>query len=282
MKNAENLESSWDFRLMILEDGTEILQGPNGEEEVPLLSICSRFTRALWNASTQWKGVPKEGRPPRAEFLRPLIDSINSDEKPVELPSEIQIDFMGDIETEIRSLVVGVKAWLQVKPPETPQSAFVAASLAWGHRLSEADKLDPLSDDLAEYEIDMHYGLAEGILRRRLQEIRSEPVAIGAVVTDQHSAAGLLPLAWCELRWCLQHNQRAKVCAECRGVFPVGSQLTKITCDDPACRKAHLRTKKGGVEAWREYERARKAKQRAAKRARERSGETCPSRKKSV
>lgn len=93
--------------------------------------------------------------------------------------------------------------------------------------------------------------------------------------SDKYISPSLLPLAWVEVKWCLDHNQHVAFCEQCGGAFPLTRPYKRSAylCS-PECRKARRIEQVGGPEKqrelWRQAKRASRSRLEKGERRRKR------------
>lgn len=114
---------------------------------------------------------------------------------------------------------------------------------------------------LAGAGINMH-AFASYCLKTRAKQVFSSPSITkeGNLIRICESA-GLLPLAWMEIWFALDHGIKVKICHHCAKLFAPSPFHPKTEhCQSNECKKAHLIKQKGGLEEYRKWERERKKK----------------------
>lgn len=110
--------------------------------------------------------------------------------------------------------------------------------------------------------------------RKRCRQFHVNPTVINKQFTFYHDSPGILPLCWAELLYALQKKQKASICLYCNNVYLFPSNnYQKCTCGQPACRKAYLINKHGGIKGYNAWEAERK-KNSSGKRGRPRKSQT--------
>lgn len=146
---------------------------------------------------------------------------------------------------EARALRYAVKKWLW----EGQKPHFYLDSFA-------AVLFDAPTGDLAE-------GFAVECFLERCRQLYARPemhqeLFNGQLVTV-YITDTLLPLAWAEIWYALDHRLKFGVCPFCNGVYeiPVNAPW-KSFCGEKECRKAKVIQDHGGIEEYRKWERKRK------------------------
>jgi len=146
---------------------------------------------------------------------------------------------------EIRALRYAVKKWLR----EGQKPHFYLNSFA-------AVLVEAPAGDLAE-------GFAVECFLERCKQLYARPemhqeLFNGQLVTV-YITDTLLPLAWAEIWYALDHRLKFGVCPFCNGTYkiPVNAPW-KGFCGEKECRKAKLINDHGGIEEYRKWERKRK------------------------
>lgn len=100
--------------------------------------------------------------------------------------------------------------------------------------------------------------------KQRCRQFHFNPTVINKQFTYYHDSTGILPLCWAELLYAIHHKQKASVCPFCYNVylFP-GNNYQKGNCGQPACRKASLIHKHGGIESYKAWQAERRRNSRA-------------------
>lgn len=109
--------------------------------------------------------------------------------------------------------------------------------------------------------INMH-AFASYCLKTRAKQVFSSPsVTKEGNLIRIYESAGLLPLAWMEIWFALDHGIKAKICHHCAKLFVPSPFHPKTThCQSNECKKAYLIDRKGGIDGYRKWERERKKK----------------------
>jgi len=138
-----------------------------------------------------------------------------------------------------------------------------ALTHAAGHWLSPGSSMPAIDFDLPiplfNDQENLH-ALASYCLNARAKEVRTMPAITEEGVLERvHQSKGLLPLAWMEIWYALDHDINAKVCPYCAKVFvPSPFHPRTAHCQGDECKKAYLIQQKGGIEGYRKWERERK------------------------
>lgn len=113
--------------------------------------------------------------------------------------------------------------------------------------------------------INLH-AFASYCLNIRSTQVTTTPAIVNDTLARVHQSKGLLPLAWMEIWYALDHDIKARVCPYCAKVFiPSPFHPRTIHCQGDECKKTHLIKQKGGPDGYRKWERERKQKRKNKK-----------------
>ncbi len=120
-----------------------------------------------------------------------------------------------------------------------------------------------------QWQIILLSGYREFVFRHRTRQVGTEIFAKPQKEGEQedlyylYCSDSLLPLAWIELMWAVEHNTYAHICQICDGVFEITKPYRREVYTCPGdCTKQQVTQRMGGEEKKKEYFREAKRKSR--------------------
>ena len=115
-------------------------------------------------------------------------------------------------------------------------------------------------------DLDVREGLAVDALLFRSKQFYARPAMSGNDLFDGelitlYAADSLIPLAWAEVWYAVEHRLPFGLCPFCSGIYLIpNSAPFKSFCGGSKCRREKIIQDHGGIEGYRQWERDRKIK----------------------